>query len=177
MKRPFNRSFWVEPGKLLAGCYPGSLDYPEKVSKLTALASCGVRHFVDLTDPWEQNTDGVELDPYLPTFRFILSQMTSSYHISFQAFPIPDNSVISNQDMTNLLALIDQMIEDYSGVIYVHCRGGYGRTGMVIGCWLTKNHLISYRGRGLEILPSFGFDGVDKMTRAQLDFVKNWKNR
>jgi hypothetical protein len=26
LKVPFNRSYWVVPGKLLAGCYPGSED-------------------------------------------------------------------------------------------------------------------------------------------------------
>jgi protein-tyrosine phosphatase len=25
--------------------------------------------------------------------------------------------------------------------VYVHCRGGIGRTGTVIGCWLARNGL------------------------------------
>ena len=34
LKVPFNRSYWVVPGKLLAGCYPGSEDPIEEKRNL-----------------------------------------------------------------------------------------------------------------------------------------------
>jgi hypothetical protein len=36
-KVPFNRSYWVVPGKLLAGCYPGSEDSIEEERKFKGL--------------------------------------------------------------------------------------------------------------------------------------------
>ena len=37
LKVPFNRSYWVVPGKLLAGCYPGSEDPIEEERNLKGL--------------------------------------------------------------------------------------------------------------------------------------------
>jgi hypothetical protein len=34
---PFPRSYWIIPGKLLAGFYPGSKDHKEATEKITAL--------------------------------------------------------------------------------------------------------------------------------------------
>jgi len=46
---PFERSYWVVPGKFLAGAYPGDSD-PEKAErKLRGLLAAGIRCIVDLT--------------------------------------------------------------------------------------------------------------------------------
>jgi hypothetical protein len=44
LKVPFNRSYWVVPGKLLAGCYPGSEDSIEEERNLKGLIQAGIRH-------------------------------------------------------------------------------------------------------------------------------------
>ena len=43
---PFNRSYWVVPGKLLAGGYPGSEDPVEEERKLKGLIQAGIRHVI-----------------------------------------------------------------------------------------------------------------------------------
>jgi hypothetical protein len=41
---PFPRSYWVIPGKLLAGAYPGSDDREEAKEKINALIRSGIRN-------------------------------------------------------------------------------------------------------------------------------------
>lgn len=47
---PFPRSYWVVPGKLLAGYYPGAKDPNEAKEKITALLNAGIRHFINLME-------------------------------------------------------------------------------------------------------------------------------
>jgi hypothetical protein len=42
MKTPFERSYWVVPGKFLAGYYPGDLDKDMMSYKLNGLLSAGI---------------------------------------------------------------------------------------------------------------------------------------
>ena len=42
LKVPFNRSYWVVPGKLLAGGYPGSEDPIEEERNLKGLIQAGI---------------------------------------------------------------------------------------------------------------------------------------
>ncbi len=53
-------------------------------------------------------------------------------------YPIRDFSVPSNAFMTSILDTIDDLIV-MGETIYVHCLGGHGRTGTVIGCWLKRH--------------------------------------
>ena len=53
LKVPFNRSYWVVPGKLLAGGYPGSEDPIEEERNLKGLIQEGIRHVISLMEPQE----------------------------------------------------------------------------------------------------------------------------
>src|SRR6476661_8703202 len=61
---------------------------------------------------------------------------------SCQRFAIPDVSVPSEPLMRATLDHIDAELAANRGV-YVHCFGGIGRTGTVIGCWLLRHGLAS----------------------------------
>ncbi|MBI5579944.1 MAG: hypothetical protein HY895_12375 [Deltaproteobacteria bacterium] len=52
------RSYWVIPGKLLAGFYPGAKDPKEATTKLTALINVGIRHVINLMEPDEKDISG-----------------------------------------------------------------------------------------------------------------------
>ena len=69
LKVPFNRSYWVVPGKLLAGCYPGSEDAIEEERKLKGLIQAGIRHVISLMEPQEYNRPE---DPFPPQHTMIL---------------------------------------------------------------------------------------------------------
>ena len=45
---PFERSYWADAGKLMAGYYPGEADEATAQTKLEALLDSGVRHVVNL---------------------------------------------------------------------------------------------------------------------------------
>ncbi len=51
-----------------------------------------------------------------------------------QPFPIPDLGVVDDPDYDVVLDLIEDGLG--RGGVYVHCWGGVGRTGTVVGCLL-----------------------------------------
>ena len=120
--RPIDNCYWVVPGKLLAGEYPRTLydtSLPEKVAGLTG---AGVSAFIDLTEEGE-------LSPY--------SQWLADE--THQRFPIVDASVPHSAALTNdILDAIDSHLAD-GRTVYVHCMGGIGRTGTIVGCWLARH--------------------------------------
>jgi protein-tyrosine phosphatase len=123
--QPIKYSYWVEPNKLLAGEYPRNKDDLSSQEKLSALLRSGVTVFIDLT---EENED---LEPY--------SAMIDG--ASHHRFPIRDLSIPKSPDATvAILDAIDRQIER-GDLVYVHCWGGVGRTGVIVGCWLARHGL------------------------------------
>ena len=122
--RPIPNSYWVIPGRLAAGEYPGGRRQGEASAKLRDLLDAGIDHFVDLTDTGE-------LVPYGDIAE--LEARNMGIRISRARFPIYDGSIPQKpEDMTAILDNIDQAIAaDHR--VYVHCMGGIGRTGTVIG--------------------------------------------
>jgi len=53
MERPIPESYWVEPGRLLAGEYPGQFDGEMTRKRIDALIQAGFNTFIDLTKPNE----------------------------------------------------------------------------------------------------------------------------
>ena len=121
-ERPIENCYWVVPGKVLAGEYPRDLN--NAVSKLARLTGAGVTTFIDLTDDRE-------LKPYA---RLLEGQA------SHRRFPIRDMSTPHSPELTSAaLDAIDDHIRNGEGVAYVHCWGGTGRTGTIVGCWLVRH--------------------------------------
>jgi protein-tyrosine phosphatase len=123
--RPIEHCYWVIENKLLAGEYPRTKELASSKKKLSALVRAGVSLFVDLT---EEN----ELLSY--------SDMLKGYKgVSHLRFPIRDVSIPRSPKFTTaILDAIDAGMSN-GGMVYVHCWGGVGRTGVVIGCWLARN--------------------------------------
>lgn len=125
---PIADSYWVEPGRFLAGEYPGALDAAEALEKVRRLLGAGVTCFVDLTEEGE-------LRPYLP---MALEQAAErGAKVEHRRRPIPDLSVPSEAQLRAILDEIEE-ITGAGGVVYLHCWGGIGRTGTVVGCHLVR---------------------------------------
>ena len=125
--------YWVVQDQFLAGEYPRDLDEGSSREKLDALIQLGVSAFVDLTE----ESDG--LKPYLH-----LLEPYKSKGVSYQRFPIRDVSV---PDPTAATIAILDAIDDHirkGRAVYVHCWGGVGRTGVIVGCWLARH---GYHGK------------------------------
>lgn len=118
MTAPTPESYWVTP-RLLAGKYPGAILDRDARTKLSALVDAGVVTFVDLTE------DG-ELFPYA----HLLPAGTAHIRIA-----VPDVTCPSVEQVREALDTIEDASD--SGVVYLRCRGGCGRTGVIIGCYPT----------------------------------------
>ncbi|MDP9378687.1 MAG: hypothetical protein M3Q29_00795 [Chloroflexota bacterium] len=122
-ERPIPDSYWLEPGTLLAGEYPGSRDEAKARAKVQALLDAGVTLFIDLTD------DGDRLKPY----EHLLGGRARRVNL-----PIRDLNVPTPPKMRDILDSIDAAL-DAGDIVYFHCWGGVGRTGTVAGCYLVRH--------------------------------------
>lgn len=84
--------------------------------------------FIDLTE-------GHELDPYEPMLRE--EAAARGLDIEYVRLPVRDLGVPDAAHMMRVLDLLDGAERAGRGA-YVHCWGGVGRTGTVIGCWLAR---------------------------------------
>ena len=120
---PIENCYWVVSGKLLAGEYPRDKGEESSRAKINALLSAGIKSFIDLT----------EEDEGLFSYSDLIGEA------SHQRFPIRDISIPSSSDFTkSVLDAIDSNIRQ-DKMTYVHCWGGVGRTGLIIGCWLARH--------------------------------------
>jgi ADP-ribosyl-[dinitrogen reductase] hydrolase len=142
-------AWWVDPGRLLAGEYPGHATETRTREKLEVLADAGIRTFVDLT------TEADRLAPY----GAVMQSVARSRRLDLRrvSFPIPDLGVVSDDDYDLATSLIDEGLK--RGGVYVHCWGGVGRTGTVIGCVLVD------QGASYE-------DAIARMTHLRRDSRK-----
>ena len=52
-KRPITESYWVEPGRFLAGEYPGTFTPESTRKRIDSFLEAGFNTFIDLTKPNE----------------------------------------------------------------------------------------------------------------------------
>jgi hypothetical protein len=158
---PIPDSYRVRPG-LLAGEYPGAPTDDQARAKLERLLAAGVDLFLDLTETGEYN-----LNPYAP----LLPE-----GVEHRRIPIPDMGTPSTETMTHTLDTIDAALADGRGV-YVHCFGGIGRTGTVVGCHLVRHGLAGEAALARVAELRWGTpDGYRRSpeTHAQRRMVVNW---
>jgi protein-tyrosine phosphatase len=61
---------------------------------------------------------------------------------------------------------------DEGRTVYVHCRGGIGRTGTVVGCWLVRGG--SSGEEAITTIAALRGDSFSPETREQHEFVRAW---
>lgn len=128
-RRPIENSYEVTKN-IYAGEYPRNKDDESSYAKIRQFESFGITHFIDLTEEGE-------LQPYEP-----LLYKGAKY----LRFPIKDVSVPqSTESVHGLIAKIKRAIDGNSKAkAYIHCWGGVGRTGLVVGCLLGELYRQSY---------------------------------
>ena len=134
MPTPFERSYWVVPGKFLAGPYPGATRIDEARVLLEGLLNAGIRVVVNLTQEYEAESYGLEA--YEETLTYLAEGR--DLRVECLRVPIPDTDIPSVTKMEMVLDEIDRAL-DQGKSVYVHCLAGRGRTGTVVACWLMRH--------------------------------------
>lgn len=115
--KPITNSYQVDE-RIYAGEYARDLENPQ--IKVDSIVNFGITHFIDLTE------DG-ELAPY----KQLLPEDCAHFRFPIQDVSIPDNF----QSVYELMQYIDKILANPETKIYIHCWGGVGRTGVIVGCY------------------------------------------
>lgn len=150
---------------LWAGEYPGDRNEDAAKVKLRQFRRFGITHFIDLTE------DG-ELKPY----KHLLD--TEIKHLRF---PILDQYIPKNTE--GVRQLLDGMLkvhdENPNARFYIHCWGGVGRTGTIVGCFLGYYQHLDYDNAIAELKRLFedcpkSASRISPENSDQFDFIKRF---
>ncbi|MBX0327691.1 phosphatase [Oscillochloris sp. ZM17-4] len=149
---PHGNCYRVSP-QLIAGEYPGGPDLESAQAKLGRHLDVGVTYFLDLTETGELR-DYTDALATAATMRGV-----TAFH---RRMPIRDASIPTTP--AAMAAILDALDGAIAGghTVYVHCWGGIGRTGTVVGCWLVRHGMT-----GDEALATIArhWQGVEKRWR------------
>ena len=161
LPRPHGNTYWLWAGHVLAGEHPAKEGEEQLFEKLQLFALAGITHFIDLTSP---------ADP-VKTYQPLGGAVRINH-------PITDFGVPSPLQMQGILQSIQSALSQ-GGKVYVHCKGGIGRTGTVAATWLTEQGLDDEKALALLLQK---WQAMDKRfeephtpeTQAQREFVRTW---
>jgi hypothetical protein len=149
----------VRPG-LLAGEYPGHDDPGWTRIRFERYRTAGVTAFLDLTEEGELPAYDEQIDGWA----------------THRRFPIRDFSCPTVDEMAATLDALDAALEH--DVVYVHCWGGSGRTGTVIGCWLVRHGMAAEEAlatiAALRRETAYG-ERPSPESDEQREFVRAWR--
>jgi hypothetical protein len=163
MDRPLVNTYWILPQRMLAGEYPGRHNADETQVRLKRLHAAGINSFIDLTEEGE-----------LPPYRQLLSPDSEYRRFSIADCGVPNNVI----DTRAALGAISDALSR-GRRIYVHCRAGIGRTGLIVGCFLAERE--SNAKAGLKLLNRLWAQNERAaswprvpQTEEQADYVRQW---
>ena len=173
---PITSGYWVVEGQFLAGAYPASPVRTAHWVKVRELLNAGILTIINLTESTERGHDSHPFVPYEHEVRKLSNGWLEKPECL--RFGIRDLGVPTIECMTKILDAIDNSL-DAGRPVYVHCYGGVGRTGVVVGCWLLR-HGLATQDTVLGILAGLRQQDRESGHRpapengTQRRFVRNW---
>lgn len=168
--RPIAESYWVIPGRFLAGEYPGAASEAVTRQRLTAFLKAGFNTFINLTTEAE-----------LPPYERILNEEAAEYGLNVQhlRFAIGDFGVPRPSQMQTTLQAIDTALKA-GRKVYLHCWGGIGRTGTTVGCYLVQHgksgeEALHQLAEWWQTVPKSIIYRRSPETNRQMEFIRQWK--
>ena len=125
MDLPLPNAYWVLPGRILAGEHPYGTGEAAAADRVRRLLDAGIDSFVDLTEVDE-----------MPDYRPLLPAGTAYRRVGIIDASVPQDMAV----MRELQSYLSESLED-GRRLYIHCRAGIGRTGLVVGCYLAQGGL------------------------------------
>ena len=127
-------------------------------------------------EPDERDHSGAPFADYAPLFERDRGR-NAKQRVSCRRFPVPDLGVPDVATMHRILNAIDAAIADRMPV-YVHCWGGIGRTGTVVGCFLIRHGMADGK-TVIERIHDLRYTDAERRrpspeTRTQVAFVESW---
>jgi len=139
------------------------------------LLDAGVRTFIDLTESGE-------LSPYAPHLASRVTELDIDVaEVEYYSFPIPDRCLPESVEYVYRILDVLKDCQSRGRIAAVHCRGGIGRTGLVVGCWLVECGIARDGEEALGLIAK-EWKTVEKCRRfphspetgPQFEFVKNF---
>lgn len=157
----------------LVGEYPGSAYLREQEGKLEELLNKDVRAILNLMEESEM--------AYFFSYQSYFGEQLKSkgHNFTFKHLSIRDLDVPTAEQMVTILNQIDEWLA--AGLNpYVHCWGGHGRSGTVVGCWLVRHGIPAKQA--LQLIqewransPFRDSEQPSPQTQHQIDMVRNWQ--
>ncbi len=162
---------------LVACEYPHAPCLP--VSKIDALLMAGIRTFIDLTEPNELIPYECELTVHALKIGLPQEEIDT---IEYHRFAIPDRCIPPSPHLIESVIAVLEDCERRGRKAAVHCRGGVGRTGMIVRVlaspkWCSpgwKGSFEVYRWEWRQVEKSKRFPRSPE-TGQQEDYVKGFK--
>jgi ADP-ribosylglycohydrolase len=116
----------------------------------------------------DRNHSGQPFAPYVDLATELAAERGVT--LQFHRFPVRDAGIPIPGQMDKILACVEQSI-DQNAPIYLHCWGGHGRTGTVVGCYLIAQGLAT-KDNFVEIIA-----GLRKNVPTHIPSPENSKQR
>ena len=125
MEPPLPNTYWVIPELMLAGEHPYGASEAETRERLAVLCNAGINYFIDLTETGE-----------MPEYRGFLPVNAHYLRSAIRDTEVP-NEIAQMQELQSRIRNAHAL----GRRMYIHCRAGIGRTGLVVGCYLAEGGL------------------------------------
>lgn len=177
------RAYWVDRTQgFLAGCFPGD-QYPQwqraKLRRLLIDAKISV--FVDFMQDGERNAAGQVFKPYIEHAQALALGRPAVLFPEYIRCPVVDGDVPTTGEMICVLDIVDARLAA-GRYVYLHCRGGIGRTGTAVACWLIRRGIVPDADSAFAFIQECRAGLPDPLPRypspeneRQRDFVRAWR--